>query len=96
VDLTTLDPEVRELLPLFVQGSRGRLESLDSLLQAQRFDDIRRLGHGLKGTSSMYQLDWLAELGKALEQAAEQGDLQAITECGREWRRSLDELAALL
>lgn len=96
IDLSALEPEVRDLLPTFLAGSRGRLDSLNQLLSERRFEEIRRLGHGLKGTSAMYQLPELADLGRELERAAVAADEPAIVECGRQWRESLEILATIL
>ena len=96
ISLTEMEPEVLELLPMFLEGSRTRLESLSGLLAERQFAEIQRLGHGLKGTSAMYQLPEFAELGRELEEAAQAADVAAISRCGSEWQRQIEALAAVL
>jgi len=69
-DINLEDETIRALLPGYVQ--RRRLESykLHRLLTDGEYDEIRVIGHNLKGSGGLYGLPKVGEIGAQIEQLA--------------------------
>ncbi|MDX2115228.1 MAG: Hpt domain-containing protein [Planctomycetota bacterium] len=48
------DPDMRELIDLFVEAMPDRVRSLRESLEHARLDDLRRLAHQLRGAAGSY------------------------------------------
>ena len=48
------DPEMAELVEMFVSELPDRLKELETVWSASRFDDLKRISHQLKGASGGY------------------------------------------
>jgi HPt (histidine-containing phosphotransfer) domain-containing protein len=86
------DPEMGELVELFVDELPDRLESMRVALASADLDTLARCAHQLKGAAGSYGFDALTPALKDLEHAARQKGLQdelqrllgEVTElCGR-------------
>ncbi len=84
-----VDPDIADLVPDFLANRRADVRRIRSHLRAGRLDDIRRIGHSMKGTGTPYGFPELTRLGSELERAAMQGDTALI-------RALVDELEAIV
>lgn len=75
---TEIDPEIRELIPGYLENRANDIPKLRNALSAKDFETIRTLGHNMKGTGKSYGLDRISEIGKSLELAAKNADLDFI------------------
>jgi len=66
----TLARDFQDLIPAFVENRRKELESLRSALAAGRYDQVRRLGHRMKGVGMSYGFDRVSILGGLIEDGA--------------------------
>jgi hypothetical protein len=73
-----IDPDLKELIPGFLDNRRGDIERLTQLLAARRFEDIRLIGHSMKGAGGGYGFDPITDIGAAIESAALGGDAAAV------------------
>ncbi|MFT4622187.1 MAG: CheY-like chemotaxis protein [Myxococcota bacterium] len=83
VSKRAVDPDIADLVPEFLANRRADVRRIRSHLRAGRLDDIRRIGHSMKGTGTPYGFPELTRLGGALERAAAVGDtpsLRALTD----------------
>lgn len=88
-----LDPDVRELLPMFLEGRRTDLAALRA---AEGLDVALRIGHQLKGTGATFGLPALGDLGHKLEVAAKAEDPQAVADLVDQLADLLDRIDAAL
>jgi CheY-like chemotaxis protein len=73
-------PEGMEELARGYLAKREReLPVLQGLLDRSEFDDMRRIGHNLKGTGTSYGFPELTRIGKAIEEASKGTDLIALS-----------------
>ena len=74
------DPEMRELVELFVQEMPARVGALRASWQAQQIAEIERIAHQLKGASSGYGFDVIGDAAARLESPLKGGadDLESI------------------
>ncbi len=66
----TVDQDLRDLIPEFLDRRWDDLESLESALAAQEYDALKYLGHTVKGVGGGYGFPYISDWGKQLEQAA--------------------------
>jgi len=74
------DETIRALLPGYIQRRRIEVSKLQNLLSTNSFDDIRIVGHNLKGSGGLYGLPKVGEFGAELEKAALGKNTLKITE----------------
>ena len=73
-----IDPELENIVPIFLANRRKDLETLRTALAEQDFETIHVLGHRMKGDGGGYGFDKITEIGGAMELAAARRDHPAI------------------
>lgn len=87
--LVQVDPELEDLIPGFLESRHKDVESMRQALDRRDYDDIRVLGHRMKGSGGGYGFETISQIGSALEKAA-------LEENDAEIQRHLKELAFYL
>ena len=76
--------DLEDLIPVFMKNRHKELDALRVALAAADFEQLRQLGHRMKGVGNSYGFARVSTLGKVIEDGARSGDratLQAsITE----------------
>jgi HPt (histidine-containing phosphotransfer) domain-containing protein len=75
------------LIPAFLERREKEVSELTQLLAGNRFDDIKLIGHRLKGMGAGYGFPLVSEIGRELEAAAGSADTSHI-------HRSIAQLAS--
>ncbi|MBN1394625.1 MAG: PAS domain S-box protein [Pirellulales bacterium] len=88
VSLYADDPDVAGILGGFVEGLDIQLSDMDRAYSEERFDDLKRFAHRLKGAGGSYGYPTLTDASKKLENAAAAKDRPAV-------EKSLEDVAAL-
>jgi HPt (histidine-containing phosphotransfer) domain-containing protein len=82
----TVDKNIADLIPVFMKNRHKELDALRVALAAADFEQLRQLGHRMKGVGNSYGFARVSTIGKYIEEGARSGDraaLQAsITEYG--------------
>ncbi len=73
-----VDPEIADLIPGFLNNRKKDIKDLESYLEAGNFEQIERLGHGMKGSGAGYGFDRISEIGKSIEIAGKGKDIGGI------------------
>jgi HPt (histidine-containing phosphotransfer) domain-containing protein len=76
--LSFVPPELFHLLPGFLARREGEVSELSELLRLRQFEGIRSVGHKLKGSGLGYGFQIITDLGRDLEQAAQDQDIEEI------------------
>lgn len=74
----TIAKDLEDLIPVFVENRRKELESLRTALAADAFEQLRQLGHRMKGVGMSYGFDTVSALGRQIEDGARTGDRDAV------------------
>ncbi|MCG6951062.1 MAG: Hpt domain-containing protein [Betaproteobacteria bacterium] len=74
----TVAKDLADLIPSFMSNRRKELEALRTALAQSDFDELRRLGHRMKGAGSSYGFDLVSTIGKNIEDGAKASDAAAI------------------
>jgi len=77
----TVAKDLADLIPVFFKNRHKELESLRRALAGADFDQLRHLGHRMKGVGTSYGFTTVSELGKRIEDGARGSDRAAIEAC---------------
>ena len=63
------DPQMRELIELFVSQMPSKATQLSALFEGQQLDELQRLAHQLKGAAGGYGFGVISEAAADLERS---------------------------
>jgi len=66
-----IDRDLEFLIPQFLENREEDIHNLEKLLKKAEYDQIRIIGHSLKGSGGGYGFDYLTEVGSEIEKEAE-------------------------
>lgn len=69
------DPEMLELLELYVAEMPGKVDELESYWSTGDREALERMAHQLKGASAGYGYEEVSDVARGLEQAIRSGDV---------------------
>src|SRR5574339_721906 len=76
--VVVVDKELEDLVPVFMKNRRKEVEALRAALAAADFEQLRQLGHRMRGVGMSYGFDDVSDLGKHIEEGARAGDKAAL------------------
>ena len=75
-----VDADFEDIIPSFLDNKRGDVVTMHDALNRRDFEEIRKMGHKLKGTSRMYGFEYMSTLCLAIEEAAKNQEADIIRE----------------
>ena len=66
--------DLEDLIPTFMKNRNKEVETLRAALAGGDFEQLRQLGHRMKGVGISYGFDLVSALGKQIEDGAKAGD----------------------
>ena len=84
--------DLADLIPVFFRNRQKEVETLRAALAAGDFDQLRQLGHRMKGVGNSYGFAKVSEIGKRVEDGALAGDKSAIDACVGEYADFLSKV----
>ena len=73
-----VEKDLEDLVPAFMTNRRKEVETLRAALEARDFEQLRQLGHRMKGVGNSYGFSKVSELGKSIEDGARSQDRAAL------------------
>lgn len=73
-----IDDVLRPIVPDFIRCRNDDCILIRQLLSKGNYDDIRLLGHRMKGTGGSYGFDAISEIGEIIETASLEADQETI------------------
>jgi HPt (histidine-containing phosphotransfer) domain-containing protein len=70
----TVAKDLEDLIPTFMKNRSKELETLRAALAAGDFEQLRQLGHRMKGVGNSYGFEKVSTLGRQIEDGAKTGD----------------------
>jgi HPt (histidine-containing phosphotransfer) domain-containing protein len=70
--------DLEDLIPVFMRNRHKELDSLRVALAAADFEQLRQLGHRMKGVGNSYGFAHISTLGKFIEDGARSGDRASL------------------
>jgi signal transduction histidine kinase/CheY-like chemotaxis protein len=81
-----------DLVPGFLDGRRRDIDAIAAALERSDYDNVRILGHNMKGSGAGYGFNRISEIGTSLEQSARRRASAEIRSQSAELVRYLDGL----
>ncbi len=70
--------DLEDLIPTFLGNRRKELEALRVALASADFEQLRQLGHRMRGVGNSYGFERISVIGKIIEDGARSGDKAAL------------------
>jgi HPt (histidine-containing phosphotransfer) domain-containing protein len=74
----TVAKDLEDLIPGFMRNRNKELETLKVALAAADFEQLRQLGHRMKGVGNSYGFAQVSVLGQEIEDGARSGDRASL------------------
>jgi len=74
----TVAKDIADLIPVFMKNRHKEVDALRVALAAADFEQLRQLGHRMKGVGNSYGFTHVSTLGKHIEEGARSGDRAAL------------------
>jgi HPt (histidine-containing phosphotransfer) domain-containing protein len=88
----TVARDLEDLIPAFMSNRRKELDTLRVALAAADFEQLRQLGHRMKGVGNSYGFSHVSTLGRHIEEGARSADRAALEARIREYADYLDKV----
>jgi CheY-like chemotaxis protein/nitrogen-specific signal transduction histidine kinase len=76
--LVSVDEDIADLVPDFLEGRREDVKKIREMIQAQNFSVLYTLGHDMKGCGMGYGFEEISLIGKHIEAAAKEENAPEI------------------
>ena len=73
--------DLADLIPVFMKNRGKELDSLRVALAAADFEQLRQLGHRMKGVGTSYGFPKVSAIGQVIEDGARSGDHASLEAC---------------
>lgn len=90
--LVRVIPSLAQLVPGFLEGRRRDIQTISTALDRCDYENVRILGHNMKGSGAGYGFQRITDIGASLELAAERRAPREILARSRDLVRYLDGL----
>lgn len=87
--IVTVAKDLEDLVPTFMKNRGKELETLRNALAAGEFEQLRQIGHRMKGVGNSYGFEKVSQLGHHIEDRAKAADRDALA-------ASIEDYAAYL
>ena len=77
----TVDADLEELIPGFLENRRNDLESLRKAAGEKDLATLQSIGHSLKGVGGGYGFAGMSEIGAEIERQAKAGSITELPGC---------------
>jgi HPt (histidine-containing phosphotransfer) domain-containing protein len=66
--------DLEDLIPTFLNNRKKELDALRTALAAADFEQLRQLGHRMRGVGNSYGFEHVSEIGRHIEDGARSAD----------------------
>lgn len=84
--------DLEDLIPVFMTNRHKEVDALRQALAAADFDQLRQLGHRMKGVGNSYGFERISHFGKQMEDGARSGDRASLAAHIAEYRDYLSRV----
>ena len=73
-----VDADLEDLIPDYLENRNKDIKSISESLEKGDFENVRIIGHSMKGSGGGYGFDRISEIGKTIEDSAKEKNLNEI------------------
>jgi HPt (histidine-containing phosphotransfer) domain-containing protein len=84
--------DLEDLIPVFLKNRHKEVDTLKAAVAAADFEQLRQLGHRMKGVGNSYGFARISLFGKQIEDGARSGDRAALEASVAEYRDFLSKV----
>jgi HPt (histidine-containing phosphotransfer) domain-containing protein len=84
--------DLEDLIPVFMKNRHKELDTLRVALASADFEQLRQLGHRMKGVGNSYGFERVSTIGKHIEEGARSGDRAALQASINEYQDYLSKV----
>jgi HPt (histidine-containing phosphotransfer) domain-containing protein len=88
----TVAKDLADLIPVFFKNRHKELETLRAALDGEDFEQLRHIGHRMKGVGNSYGFAAVSEIGKRIEDSARSAQRGPIDACIAEYAEYLSKV----
>jgi len=77
--------DLADLIPVFFRNRQKEIETLRAALAVGDFEQLRQVGHRMKGVGNSYGFAMVSEIGRRVEDGARTQDTAGIDACVGEY-----------
>jgi HPt (histidine-containing phosphotransfer) domain-containing protein len=77
----TVAKDLEDLIPTFMKNRTKELDTLRSAVSSGDMEQLRQLGHRMKGVGNSYGFEKVSTLGKQIEDGAKSNDRAGLEAC---------------
>ncbi|MCX5816036.1 MAG: Hpt domain-containing protein [Proteobacteria bacterium] len=85
--IVRIDKDLEDLIPGYIGNRHKDIKSIRASLESGDFENIRILGHSMKGSGGGYGFDEITTIGASIEKAAKENDVEEI----KKWIEKLSQ-----
>lgn len=74
----SIDPDLEDLIPGFLSNRKGDIEKLRNAFKNNSLEELRSIGHSLKGVGGGYGFQKITEIGAEIENLSKSSNLEEI------------------
>jgi HPt (histidine-containing phosphotransfer) domain-containing protein len=74
----TVARDLEDLIPVFMKNRTAEVEALRAALAAADFEQLRQIGHRMKGVGNSYGFEKVSVIGKQVEEHSRAGNRAAL------------------
>ena len=82
--IVSVDPDLADIVPHFLENRHKDIVTIREALEEDDFETIRIIGHSMKGAGGGYGFDVITDLGRDIEQAAQDKNTVEIKRLAQE------------
>lgn len=76
--IVTVARDLEDLVPTFMKNRAKELDTLRNALAGSDFEQLRQIGHRMKGVGNSYGFEKVSQLGQHIEEGAKADDRAAL------------------
>ena len=85
--IVRIDKDLEDLIPGYIENRHKDIKSISAALESGDFENIRTIGHSMKGSGGSYGFDEITTIGASIEKAAKENDTEEI----KRWIKKLSQ-----
>ncbi len=90
--IVTVAKDLADLIPVFFRNRHKEIETLRAARSAGDYEQLRQLGHRMKGVGNSYGFAKISEIGTRVEDSAKSADKAGIDACIGEYADYLSKV----
>ena len=93
IHLVKVAKDLEDLIPVFMKNRAKEVDALRAAVGAADYEQLRQLGHRMKGVGNSYGVAHVSTLGKRIEDGAKASDQAALQACVDEYADYLGKVS---